>query len=77
MPNQQKEMKSLRTKIERHRFLFIIDEVSNDTGFAVFDRRGGHNLGAWIDSADSLRYLVKHGANAWLVSAHNGIGTSK
>ena len=65
-------LKILRRQIERHRFLFIVDEVSTEAGFAVFDRRGGHNLGTWIESADSLRYLVKHGAEAWLVSAHNG-----
>jgi hypothetical protein len=76
MPNHRKELKTLRTKIERHKFLFIIDEVSNETGFAVFDRRGGRNLGTWIADAKSLSYLVKHGAEAWLVSAYNGIGTS-
>ena len=72
MASKTNALKTLRRQIERYRFLFIIDEVSNETGFAVFDRRGGRNLGTWIESADSLRYLVKHGAEAWLESAHNG-----
>ena len=75
MPKRQVGMKALCRKIERHRFLFIIDEVSNDSGFAVFDRREGRNLGTWISSVKSLRYLPKDGAEAWLSSAHNGIGT--
>src|SRR6188508_530709 len=72
MASKTNALKTLRRQIERHRFLFIVDEVSTETGFAVFDRRGGRNLGTWIESADSLRYLVKHGAEAWLESAHNG-----
>lgn len=74
MTSTKNALKLLRRQIERHRFLFIVDEVSTETGFAVFDRRGGRNLGTWIESADSLRYLVKHGAEAWLVSVHNGQG---
>jgi len=68
------ELKSLRQRIERHRFLWINDEASDEDGFAVHDRRGGLNLGTSITSAASLEFLVKHGAEAWLESAHNGIG---
>ena len=64
---------SLRKQIERHAFLFIEDEASDATGFAVFDRRGGDTLGTWIESAASLRFLLKHGAVAWLNSAFNGV----
>ena len=69
----KQELRELRKLIERHRFLFILDDVPNDVGFAVHDRRGGRNLGTWIDSAESLRFLVKHGAEAWLNSPHNGM----
>jgi hypothetical protein len=68
----KRELKALRDQIERHAFLFIIDEASDETGFAVHDRRGGQNLGTWIASAASLDYLVKHGAEAWLEGPHNG-----
>jgi hypothetical protein len=70
-----RERNALRKKIEQHKFLFIIDEASNDESFAVHDRRGGRNLGTAISRADSLEYLVTHGAEAWLEkSAHNGMG---
>jgi hypothetical protein len=69
----KRELQKLRAAIGRHAFLFIIDEAPNELGFAVHDRRGGRNLGTWIDSAESLRYLVKHGAEAWLNSPHNGM----
>ena len=69
----KRELQELRRQIERHRFLFILDDASNERGFAVHDRRGGRNLGTWIDSAESLRFLVKRGAEAWLNSPHNGM----
>lgn len=65
---------NLRKQIERHKFLFIDDETSDANGFAVHDRRGGRNFGTWIDSVESLEFLVKHGAEAWLESKFNGIG---
>ena len=68
------EMKLLRKQICRHRFLFIIDECSNEDGFAVHDGREGRNLGTWITSAESLGFLVKHGAEAWLESTFNWKG---
>ena len=63
----------LRKQIERHEFLFIIDDEADVPGFAVHDGRGGRNLGTWIDSEESLAYLIEHGAEAWLESEHNGI----
>ena len=68
------QLKILRQQIERHRYLWINDEASGDSGFAVHDRRDGLNFGMWIANADSLKFLVKHGAEAWLESAHNGMG---
>lgn len=67
------ERGALRRQIERYEFLFIIDEASNECGFAVHDQRDGSNLGTWIASVESLNYLVQRGAAAWLESAHNGM----
>ena len=69
----KRELNALRKLIERHDFLFVVDDASSDGGFAVHDGRGGRNLGTWIDSAESLRFLVKRGAEAWLNSPHNGM----
>jgi len=64
----------LGREIERHNFLWIVDEVKSEKGFAVHDRRPviGRNLGTWIDSEESLAYLVRHGAEAWCASRFNG-----
>ncbi len=70
----KREMKALRTQIGRHQFLFIVEDASNEQSLAVHDRREGRNLGTSIDSAESLDYLVEHGAEAWLNSRFNGMG---
>lgn len=73
-----RELQALRREIERHEFLWINDEVWTNTnagphcGFAVHDRRLGKNTGAWINSLESLAYLVRHGAEAWCESQFNG-----
>jgi len=72
----KREFNTLRTAIRRHAFLMIEEEASSERGFAVHDRRGGQNLGTWIDSAESLRFLVEHGAETWLESPHNGMPTA-
>ena len=38
MARTKNTLKSLRRQIERHRFLFIVDEVSTETGFAAKSR---------------------------------------
>jgi hypothetical protein len=70
-----RELNALRREIKRHEFLWIIDEASSDKGLAVHDRRPdiGRNLGTWIVSQESLAYLVRYGAEAWLESPHNGM----
>jgi|GEM_PF-3673639 len=69
----RRALNALRKQIEQHDFLWIIDEASSEKGFAVHDRRPdiGRNLGTWIDSEESLAYLVRHGAEAWCESRFN------
>lgn len=64
----------LRRKVAKHKFLFIIDDDVNfagETGLEVHDSRGGRNLGTWIESEESLAFLVRRGATAWLESEFN------
>jgi hypothetical protein len=70
----KRDLNALRREIERHDFLWIVDEIESDKGLAVHDRRPdiGNNHGTWITSRESLAYLVRHGADAWCESRFNG-----
>lgn len=65
-------IRSLRREIAKHDFLWIIEDASTTTSLAVVDSRDG-NAGTSIDTLESLRFLIEHGADAWLESAFNGI----
>jgi hypothetical protein len=69
-----RELNGLRREIERHDFLWIVEDIESDAGLAVHDRRPdiGNNHGTWIDGQESLAYLVRHGADAWCESQFNG-----
>jgi hypothetical protein len=74
----KRERDRLRRLIGQHDFLWIESDYSGEPesteGFGVHDRRLdiGRNLGTWIDSEESLAYLVRHGAEAWCESRFNG-----
>jgi hypothetical protein len=70
----ERELNTLRHAIAQHEFLWINDEDGSGEGLSVHDRRPeiGRNLGTWISSAESLDYLVRHGAEAWCQSQFNG-----
>ena len=65
-------MKALRKAIARYRYLWICDEASTEDSLAVFDTRGGRNLGCAVKNKDQLVDLVQMGAEWYLSSVHNG-----
>ena len=67
------EGRVLAKVVERHKFLEVIDEASQKGGLSVLDRRSG--LCVVIDHPDQLDDLVRNGAEWYLNSPHNGIGS--
>lgn len=64
---------SLRQRIANHPYLWIVEDASTENSLAVHDSRY-YNLGTSIDNDESLDYLIRHGAEKWLESKHNGLG---
>ena len=67
---------TIRRLVNNRRYLWIDEDISDESGLAVFDTRDGGNTGTFIRSIESLKFLVDEGAEEWLASVHNNVKQS-